>query len=48
MRTRAHDLSLDTSSRRAARTVPRARRMRMLPNRVHLRRGYRLRGHIQR
>ena len=48
MRTSARDQSLETATHRSGRKYRLGGRLRILPNRVHLRRGYRLRGHIPR
>ena len=45
---RARDLIQNAPSHRWSRKFPPGGRRRILPNRVHLRRGYRLRGHIPR
>jgi len=48
MRTSARDQSLASATHRSGRKYRQNGRLRILPNRVHLRRGYRLRGHIPR
>jgi hypothetical protein len=48
MRTGARDRSLEAATHRSGRKYRPGGRLRILPDRVHLRRGFRLRGHIPR
>jgi len=48
MRTVARDRAMEAATHRSGRKFRLNGRLRILPNRVHLRRGFRLRGHIPR